>query len=273
MLLLLVLLSTQAHAWGTRGHEMTVRMAATLVGEKTLSNCHLTVAQLEEHVTDPDLKWRRDSRRHPDEAQAHFFHVDKQPADWKTRADASDRSQGYLVYRILSWIEQAKADLTAGRQGELQEHLFGIAHYLGDLTMPLHLSSRHDGSEVGLPDLHAQWESKMVHRFEKDLASRVEARLRREKIPALWAKLSFHDLVMTVAEQSAGKVDGFFAAARPALTMPNQSPRRKKSQHRKGAAGPRFNKPLLFKQTGDLAADQLALAARLIAHALNQVCH
>ncbi len=251
---------------------MTAKFGAEIAGEKTLAHCHISAAQLEEHVTDPDLKWRRDYRRHPDEAQAHFIHVDKQPPDWKSRTEAADRSQGYLAYRIISWMEKAKEDRAAGRWAELQEHLFGLAHYLGDLTMPLHLSSRHDGGEVGLPDLHAQWESKMVHRYEKELKQMVTGRLKQEKLPALWSKMAYGDLIMTIAQQSAGKVDRLFASARPALTVPRISPRAKKNRRHSENATPRFSKPLLFQNTGDLAADQLTIASRLIGHTLTQIC-
>ena len=253
----------QAFAWGSRGHELAAELGARLAGSAVLSNCHVTVDQLTEHSTDPDLKWRRDKRRHPDEAWAHFFHVDKQPADWRKRDEAADSSQGCLVYRIAKWMEKAKAQRAAGEWVELSETLFGLSHYLADLTMPLHLTSKHDGEEVGLPDLHRQWESRMLNRYVKDLRPVVEGRLKKEKIPAAWAALPFRDLVFNVAEQSYGKVQRLYDLARPAL---------KGSVRRAEKQMPRFSKPELFDRTETLAADQLALAARLWAHALTQIC-
>lgn len=253
----------RALAWGSRGHELAAELGSGLVGAAALSNCHVTAAQLTEHSTDPDLKWRRDRRRHPEEAKAHFFHVDKQPQDWRKRSDAEDRTQGYLVYRIVRWMDKAAAQRKAEKWAELSETLFGLSHYLADLTMPLHLTSKHDGEEVGLPDLHRQWESRMLNRYIKDLRPMVERRLKKEKIPPAWAALPFKDLVFNVAEQSHGKAQRLYNLSRPALKFPPAD---------KARQMPRFSKPELFDRTNALAADQLALAARLWAHALAQVC-
>ena len=267
--LVVILISSKSYAWGTRGHELIAYRGSGLVSQQILENCHITIDQLAEHCSDPDVKWRRDRRRHPDEALAHFFHVDKQPRDWRDRDKASDLSQGFLVYRIVKWADDAKELKKQGKWVELSERLFGLVHYIGDLTMPLHLTSKHDGKEVGLPDLHKQWETAMVRRYYDELDQMVMKELKQQQVPPLWKTMELKTLIFNIAEQSYSKSEKLFSLSADSLEVPRVG---RHGRRRHQSPTPRFTKPKLFEATGGLAAQQLALASRLWAHTLSLVC-
>lgn len=132
----------------------------------------------------------------------------------------------------------------AGRKtgGELAEHLYGLSHYIGDLSQPLHLFHDYDGEEAGLPDVHSQFETKMLNRYEDEVRTGVQRRLASEKIPALWQKVELKQLIFDTAEQSAAKAPKLLAAAAPAFTLPHTSSRRKKHRAEGHALKPRFEK-------------------------------
>ncbi|MBI3543431.1 MAG: hypothetical protein HY075_09190 [Deltaproteobacteria bacterium] len=198
----------------------------------------------------------------------HFFHVDRQPRDWRVRNEAADTKQGRLVYHILDWAADAKKALKDKNWDGLAERLHGISHYLGDLSQPLHTNHDYDGDEAGLPDIHAQFETKMLNRFEADVRAGVKKRLAAERLPELWDQFDLRHLVFDTAEQSCVKVPKLFAEARHALVMPKRS----KHHKYKTEPQPRFEKKILWERTGALAMDQLALGARLWAFALNSIC-
>lgn len=258
-----------AFGWGNRGHEMVTEMGNSLVNSKVFENCHISAGQLVEHSTDPDLKWRRDRRRHPDEEYAHFFHVDHQTAGWETRREPEDKKQGFLVYRVGKWLQEAKKMRAEQNWSDLSEHLFGLTHYLGDISMPLHLTSNHDGGEFGLPDLHKQWESKMLQRYDEEIRVLVKNKIKREGIPPLWAAESPEMLLSNIAKESYGRVPRLIRSARDAVEPPTASRRRRALAEVK----PRFSKPKLYAATRELVVEQLALSSKLWAHFLGLVCN
>lgn len=256
-----------AWPWGDLGHRIIAEQGAALVGSTAIANCHLTAAQIVDHVNDPDRIWRQKRWKYPNEAVAHFFHVDEQPADWAALKGARDRRKGILVYRIVDWLEEALKLRKKRDWDGLAEKLYGISHYIGDLTQPLHLHHDHDGIEAGLAGLHSQFETKMLNRFETETRAGVRRRLSSEGVPSHWGALELRKLVFDTARQSSAKAARLFDGARPALQL--ASKKRKKGSREPRA---RFVKTALWKGSGELAMDQLALGARLWAHALSAIC-
>ncbi|MBI2606405.1 MAG: hypothetical protein HYW49_10025 [Deltaproteobacteria bacterium] len=263
-----LLASLDARAWGELGHRLTAEHGARLAGPEALAGCHLNETELVAHVNDPDSKWRNQRILHPHEARAHFFHVDRQPKDWRTRSDAADLKQGFLVYRIVDWAAEAKKLRAAGKWDALKERLYGIAHYLGDLSQPLHVHHDYDGDEAGVAGVHSQFETKMLNRFENRVRTQLDAKLALEKIPALWSGLSVKELVFNVGEQSHAKAAPLLERSRSALA--SRKPSKKNPRARERA--PRFVKQKLWEATGETAVNQLALGARMIGHVLRLVC-
>lgn len=260
--------STTAWPWGELGHRIIAENAVRL-SEKSLPICKVRPEEIVSHVNDPDKIWRNSRILHPHEAQAHFFHVDRQPPNWRDRKEPVDRTQGFLVYRILDWIEESKTLLKQKNHEKLSQYLYGIAHYLGDLTQPLHLHHDYDGQEAGLPDIHTQFETKMLNRFEIEMRSIIQKSLEREKIPEFWKAIQIKNLIFDIATQSHAKVERLFKNARPALQI---TKRRKGQQSLYHQNQPRFVKPILWKSVGSLAVEQLSLASKLVGHVINHIC-
>lgn len=258
-----------AFGWGELGHKIIAQYGTELTKSSALKNCHVTAEQIIEHTNDPDKIWRDQRFKHPNEAQMHFFHVDRQPLDWRAVNKPTDTKQGRLVYHLIDWVEDARDLKKEKKWSELAEHIYGISHYIGDLTQPLHLHHDYDGREAGLPDLHAQFETKMLNRFEKEIRAGVQSRLAKEKLPEYWSSLSVQELVLNTAEQSNAKVERLFHQAKPALILPHISKRRKTSHK---PPQPRFDKKILFEESGQLAEDQLALGAKILGYVLNSIC-
>lgn len=271
LLCCLALLAPQlAFGWGAIAHKIVTNEGSNLVSEAVLKNCQVSVELLTDHTNDPDTTWKGQRKKFPKEAQAHYFHVAQQPTDWKTRTEAKNYKDGYLVYRIVSWVDQAKALRKAQKWDELKEKLFGLTHYLGDITQPLHLHHDYDGVGAGLPGLHSQFETKMIGRFEDRVRSGVKANLQAEKIPAIWNQIKFETLVFNIAEQSMLKADQLFSGAKPAREKQNRRKNAPSSKQEKELY--RFVKEKLWKGTGDLATSQMALGSRLVGKMLTEVC-
>lgn len=259
-------ISDQARAWGDLGHRVVAEYGTSLVPTNVLENCQVTAAELVGHTNDPDKIWRQKKKDFPDEALAHFLHIDRQPKDWRARKTPEDKTQGFLVYRINDWIEEAKKARGAKDWDKLSLRLYGLSHYIGDLSQPLHLHHDYDGEEAGLPDLHAQFETRMVNRYEDEIRDAVKAKVAKEGIPSFWGSLDMKSLIQDTAQQSFSKAPKLFESAQTALQMPKTKKKSKKQ------AQPRFVKKILWEKTGTLAVDQLSLSAKLWAHVLNSVC-
>src|SRR5690348_11826827 len=88
-------ITSPAWAWGELGHRIVAEYGTALADPAALVNCHVTAGQLVSHTNDPDKIWRQQRLQHPQEPRAHFFHVDRQPTDWRSRKDPADREQGF----------------------------------------------------------------------------------------------------------------------------------------------------------------------------------
>lgn len=256
-------------AWGGLGHKIVAQYGTNLADPVTLANCHVTPQQLIEHTNDPDIVWRQQRIKHPHEGVAHFFHVDRQPSDWRVRKEAADLSQGFLVYKIVDWIDEAQKLRRAQKWDELAEYLYGLSHYVGDLVQPLHLFHDYNGREAGLTGIHSQFETKMLKRYEEQVRAGIQQRLNQEKIPSLWSGLDIKSLIFDTAQQTFSKAAPLLEGARVAYKMPTVSRTRSKTSR---TPTPRFIKAILWRETGELAMNQLALGTRLWGHVLNAVC-
>lgn len=265
-LMLLTAHSPKALAWGQHGHIAIAEATARITNKSAFLNCHITAKQLIEHVNDPDHAWKEQRQRHPDEQRAHFFHIDKQPTDWRARKEAADKTQGYLVYRIVTWVNEAKTFRATRKWDKLAEELHGLSHYLADLTQPLHLTSDYDGKAAGLSDLHAQFEGKLVKRYAKELRPAIDDRLKSEKFPPLWTSIEYRNLIFDTAEQSYAKSSRLFELSKPAL-LPGR-----KTRHGR-ILRPAFAKKKLWQHAGSLATEQLTLGAQLVTYTLEQICN
>lgn len=269
-LLFVILIPKNAFSWGAVGHRLIAEFGANLLSEEALSNCHISKDELISHTNDPDAIWRQQRVLHPHENKAHHFHIDQQPANWKTKKSSSNVDAGFLVYRIVEWIELAKKQREKKDWKALSQTLYGLSHYLGDLTQPMHLHHDHNGEEAGLPDIHSQYETKMVARYQDELRILITESFKQEKIPGYWSSLDSKTLIFNTAEESAHKLPKLYTLAKPALlTQPsNRKSKKSKGKH----VMPRFVKPILWKNTKTMTASQISLGSKLIGKVFTEIC-
>lgn len=265
-ILLLLLLPVSAFAWGEVGHELVVEFGNKLVKKDVFANCNISNEELILHTNDPDRVWKSQRGKYRHEPMAHYFHVDAQQIDWQSKASPERIRTGFLVYRISEWSDLAKEFRKKKKWPELKEKLYGISHYLGDLTQPLHLHSDHDGKKAGLPGLHSQFETKMINRYRKEIRDLVSLQMAKEA-PKNWKSASLRQLTYDTAVDSYSKANLLFSLSKEALQFPKSNKKNSKTKRR-----PRFIKKILWKQTSSFAAERISLGAKLWAHFFNQIC-
>jgi len=259
---LIALTQSSAFAWGEIGHELVVEFGNSKADPKVFKNCETSAAELVQHTNDPDRIWKSQRGRYKMEPAAHYFHVDTQDKGWESRSTAKNPRLGFLVYRIIEWVELGKQARKKKNLAELKEKLYGLSHYIGDLVQPLHLHSDHDGKNAGIPGLHAQFETKMIQRYRAEIRHLVSNKIKTAQRPAEWRHLSLNELIFRTATDSSLKAPRLFALSKNALVF----------NKKKKSAKPRFQKKLLWEHTGTFATDQIVTGGLIWAYILEQVC-
>lgn len=253
--------SQAAFAWGKIGHEIIARSSALIISKSTYEACQISAEEILQHTNDPDMVWKQKRREFKNEPRMHFFHLDDQASDWREqylKKKTYNLQGGGLVFRIVEWIAEAKTLRSKGDYDALRIRLYGLSHYTGDLTQPLHVSKDYDGQLSGVKDLHAQFETKMVGRFQKEIETQVRSHVAARKIPPLYSSLNDFDLITDLATQTLAKKQRLIDAAKKSIV-------RQKN-------GPRFKKRDLFQHAGTLAVDQLTISSQLWAYILSSIC-
>lgn len=65
---------------------------------------------------------------------------------------------GLLLYEILYFMDQYRKELATGKGGDFYDAQLRLAHYVGDLYMPLHLTRNHDGEDSQQKGAHERVE-------------------------------------------------------------------------------------------------------------------
>lgn len=197
-LLLIILTPLTASAWGRRGHQIVGETAALVVSSEPNSSF------MREHSFDfayyanvPDFIWKGPST-YAMEYPQHFINIQvferefakhpeiKDPKqeyrlsrkDFDAKYPAIEQKNGRAFWRIrelyaeLEKAAKALRDLPekSGRQRQkLQERwvlVAGVlAHYVGDLSMPLHIDENHDGQMTNQKGIHHYFEDTMVNQL------------------------------------------------------------------------------------------------------------
>ncbi len=261
-LFFVVLLNSRtAFAWGKIGHEIIARSSSLIVPQGVYETCQTSAEDILQHTNDPDMVWKQKRREFKNEPRMHFFHLDDQASDWREQYQKRkiyNLQSGGLVFRIVEWMTEAKTLRLKRDYDALRVRLYGLSHYAGDLTQPLHVTKDYDGQLSGVKDLHSQFETKMVGRFQKQIEAQVRSNVTARKIPPLYASLNDFDLITDLATQSLAKKQRLVDAAKKSIV-------RQKN-------GPRFIKKELFQHAGSLAIDQLTISSQLWAYIISSIC-
>ncbi len=211
LVLVLVGFSPQSWAWGKRGHQIVGETAALVVSSEPGLGFMRTISfDFGYYANVPDFIWKRPAT-YESEKPEHFMDLEIFDRAFKDKVDLGKPFElsrkdfearfpevkpkaGRAYWRVqemVTALEQASEKLralpaeTMGKpRQDLQEKwllLAGpLAHYVGDLAMPLHVSENYDGQMTGQKGLHHYFEESMVDMLYPDVLGKVNAAAERE---------------------------------------------------------------------------------------------
>lgn len=263
--LLFISLSKQSFAWGARAHEIIIENLS--IKDSDLKNCELTKAELLKHINDPDTSWKK-KLGFKNEPRFHFLHLDKLEKNWEQNLTLIPLEKGGLIPRIITWHDKAKSELKEKKFESLKTTMIGLAHYLSDLTQPLHLHSDYDGKNHGLPDLHSQFETKIIKKNLNEIKNSFKAK-DSTKIE-MWKKLKFESIIITVAKQSNALAEEVFKNSTSSFNYPIV--KSKKSKQKAFNQKKHWDSKSLWLHNKELILKQLRLASDLIDFTFSELC-
>jgi hypothetical protein len=224
-----------SQAWARRGHAMIATAAGyVLSGENSMLK--EKSIDLEYYANVPDIIWKNDDKILAAEKPEHFMDLEIFERETKTKNipfkptrqeffakyPQIPLSAGRSYWRIKEINDQFTSVAEALRNGnhsdlkgyqEMQGKWLMTAgilgHYVGDLSMPLHVSENYDGKLTKQDGIHKFFEEDLVDELYPQIAGEV---IRRTE--AQWAtfhknhqKLSIFELAVQLGKDSSVKKD------------------------------------------------------------------
>jgi hypothetical protein len=193
-LLLLVLMI--CGSWGYLIHRTINQLAVYELPDPMRLYFHDNMKYIVKYSIRPDQRRSDD----PKEAPKHFIDLElfgdsaawKMPMTWnaavkKYGVDSLERC-GYVAYYIMTVKHQLTAAFRKGHKDSILFYATDLAHYIGDVHVPLHVTENYDGQLTGQKGLHSLWET-MVPEIELDkydLRSKHKARYLKQPERAVW---------------------------------------------------------------------------------------
>lgn len=173
--LIVVLGAVQARAWGPAGHEIIGTVGALSQPSAFFAANSDSMRQLS---TVPDRVWKAPKTK-SNEAPTHWFQADAYIRDLSQasqilqfpRSYAAACSQytepvvvknGTATFRIIQFYNLAVSYFKAGDVKSGLQMAGVMTHYVGDLSMPLHVSANYDGQQTGNNGIHAHFETQVI---------------------------------------------------------------------------------------------------------------
>lgn len=167
-----------AFAWGARGHDMIGELGAQLAtqGQAFWSRASDAMGVM---ANVPDNTWKSGASK-ASESTTHWFEPDQYYSDQgrfgeiphsyseiiRRFTEPTVRKNGTAPWRIQQLYDLAVAALRA-RDPQLAVQMAGtMAHYVGDLAQPLHVTKNYDGQLSGNQGLHSYFESQIVSKAD-----------------------------------------------------------------------------------------------------------
>lgn len=263
-LVILLLLPAAAWGWGDEGHRIVLEAAARLLPEPVRSFYGAQLPFLLAHASDPD-DW---SVIDPEEARRHYIDLEllgEEPlADLLATYEEAVarfgpetlREAGTLPWTIVRFsqrLAQAMREEDWERSALLAA---ALAHYTADACMPLHTTVNYKGQFTDNLILDDRTEHRHVHvRFEVAMLRQFRAEIKGRVVSRLAVVRPAEDplaLVRELLAESHSRIDPILRADKDLVVE----------------FGGRFTPDFyadLYERTGDVAADQLARAARATA--------
>lgn len=174
-----VLPASPVSAWGRLGHQVIGEVGAELApaGQDFWAGNAVNMGRL---ALVPDTGWKSGPTGR-DEGPTHWFHVDVYTSDpWilPIRFDSFDAiveefdnaavvENGTAFWRTRQFFELARNNFAAGRYETGLQMAGALAHYVGDLSQPLHVSQDYDGRFGLQTGIHGFFETTVLSRQDR----------------------------------------------------------------------------------------------------------
>lgn len=159
-------------AWGWRLHKIINENAPRFLPTE-LTLFIEQAAALGQHASDADTRKNSD----PAESSKHFIDIDEYQEffDGSFPHEYLDALQTYGVQRLTStgllpwsiaWtVDSVTSALSQRNWEKALLHAADLGHYVGDLSMPLHLTKNYDGQFTNNNGIHSRYEAKMIDAY------------------------------------------------------------------------------------------------------------
>ncbi len=193
----LVMKGPTAFAWGALGHQVVAEIGAEFAPKGT-AFWSLQKKELSRLALVPDQVWKSGSGAKR-EKPTHWFQIDSYvEAPWNLPESFESYQDTSLQYGEAFVIQNGTALWRAQQFYQLSQRAFQsgdktfalqcagvMAHYVGDLSQPMHVSVNHDGPEGSKTGLHSFFESDLLEMqdqqvLRREIRTRVKALLADE---------------------------------------------------------------------------------------------
>jgi hypothetical protein len=184
-----VLHSSPSLAWGRLGHQVIGEVGAELAGSGR-EFWSRNAGNLGQLALVPDTVWKSGPSGR-DEGPTHWFHVDVYTSDpWvlPTRFDSFDsivdefsdtsvEDNGTAFWRSRQFFELSRKGFESRCYESGLQMAGALAHYVGDLSQPLHVSQDYDGRFGLQTGIHSFFETTVLSRQDsRQLKAEVKAK-------------------------------------------------------------------------------------------------
>ena len=159
-------------SWGFFGHRHINYHAVFLLPPQMIPFFKKQIRYLADHATDPDKRRyavKEEAPRHYIDMDRYGAAADSLPVSWE-KAKAEFGEDSLNAHGIAPWwIMVMKGRLVKAFQGADKDAILKISadigHYIGDVHVPLHASSNHNGQKTDQHGIHGFWESRLPELF------------------------------------------------------------------------------------------------------------
>lgn len=172
--------SQKAFAWGALGHSLIAEIAAetSTAGHSFWSSNSKTLGQL---ANVPDVVWKQDATINA-ERPTHWFQIDAYVEDPATYPQALRSfiaavaryqlpfvtKNGTATWRVEQMYEMALDALKQNNDERAIQIVGALAHYIGDISQPLHVTRNYDGPNGTKNGIHRFFETENLDSIDKD---------------------------------------------------------------------------------------------------------
>lgn len=154
-------------SWGFLVHRTINQIAIYTLPEPLRSFFHKDKAYMVYNSVRPDIRRNTDKT----EGSKHFIDLEKfgpnavndMPMDWATAvkkySEDTLKEYGWGPYNAIMQLDNLTKAFKSGNADSIYFYAADLAHYIGDLHVPLHTTDNHDGQLTGQKGMHALWES------------------------------------------------------------------------------------------------------------------